>query len=54
MNARYQNILFATGSMIKNRKVKNIEDVIKHVNKIYLQCGLKITHIYADSEFEPL
>ena len=32
----------------------DIEDGIKQVNKIYLRCGLKITHIYADSEFEPI
>ena len=42
------------GSIIKNRKLNNIADGIKKVNKLYLQCGLKITHIYADSEFEPI
>ena len=40
--------------MIKIRKLKNIEDRIKQVNKLYLQRGLKITCIHADREFEPL
>ena len=40
--------------MIKNRKVKNIEDGIKHVNKLYLQRGFKITIIHYDSGSEPL
>ena len=39
--------------MIKNRKVKNTEDGIKQVNKLYLQRGFKNTHINDDSEFEP-
>ena len=42
------------GSIIKNRKLNNIEDGIKKVNKLYPQCGLNITRIYADSEFEPI
>ena len=42
------------GSMIKNLKVKNIEYRIKQFNKVYLQRGLKITRIHADSEFETL
>ena len=54
LNYIYQHILFATGSMIKNLKVKNIEDGIKQVNKLYLQRGFKITCIHADSEFELL
>ena len=40
--------------MIKNRTVKNIEDGIKQVNKMYLHRGFKITHIHADCEFEQL
>ena len=40
--------------MIKNRKVNNIEDGIKQVNKLYLKRGFKITCIHANSEFEPL
>ena len=46
--------MFTTGSMIKNRNMNNIEDVIKQVQKLYLQSGFKITRIHADSEFEPL
>ena len=34
--------------------MKNIEDGIKQVNKIYLQRGFKITRIHTDSEFESL
>ena len=48
LNTIYQHIMFATGLMIKNLKVKNIEDGIKHVNNIYLQRGLHITFIHAD------
>ena len=33
--------MFATGIMIKNKKVKKIEDGIRHVNKTYLQLGFK-------------
>ena len=40
--------MFATVSMTKNRKIKNIEDVIKQVHKLYLQRGFKITRIYDD------
>ena len=40
--------------MIKIRKVKDIEDGIKRINKLYLQCGYKTTLIHADSDFEPL
>ena len=54
LNTIPRHIMFATGSMIKNQKVKNIEYGIKQVNKIYLQCGFKITHIYTDSAFGPL
>ena len=38
-----RHILFATGSMIKGRKLKKIEDGTKQVNKMYLQRSLKIT-----------
>ena len=44
----------ATGSMFKNRKINNIEEVIKQFHKLYMQSGFKITHIPADSKFEPL
>ena len=46
--------MFATGSMIKNRKINNIEDGFKHVQKLYLQHGFKITCIHSDSKFETL
>ena len=48
------NVLFSTLSMIKNRKLKNLEDGINQVNKLYLQSGLNITYIHYGSEFEPL
>ena len=35
--------------MIKRQKLKNIEDGIKQVNKLYLQRGFKITCIHVDS-----
>ena len=54
LNTIYQHIIFTTGSMIKNRKVNNIEYGIKQINKIYLQRGFKITCIYADKKSEPL
>ena len=54
LNIISQNILFDTGSMIKNRKTKNIEEGIKQVKKLYLKCGFKITRIHDDSEFETL
>ena len=46
--------MFAPGSMIKNRKAKNIEDGIKQVNKIYLKCSFIITRIHADRKFDML
>ena len=46
--------MFSTGSMIKNRKVENIEDGITKVHKLYPQSGLKITHMHTDCEFEPM
>ena len=54
LNTISWHILFALGSMIKNREVKNIEDEINRFNKLYIQRGFKTTRIYADSEFEPL
>ena len=35
LNTISQNIIFAMVSMIKNRKLKNIEDGIKKVDKLY-------------------
>ena len=54
INTTPQKILLATGSNIKNRTVKKIEDGINQFNKMYLQRGFKITHINDDIEFEPL
>ena len=54
LNNIYQNILFSTGSMIKNRKMKNVEEGIKQVKKLYLKRGFKIICIHYDNEFEPL
>ena len=45
MNTIFWHIIFSMGCMIKNRKVKNIEDGIIQFNKIYLQRGFNITHI---------
>ena len=49
-----RHIMFATGSMIKNRKIENIADGITQVHKLYLQRGFKITNIHTDCDFEPL
>ena len=49
-----RHIMFATGIMIKNRKVENIADGITQVHKLYLQRGFKITHIHTDCGLEPL
>ena len=46
--------MFATGSMIKNRKINNIADGITQVHKLYLQRGIKITRMHADSNFGPI
>ena len=54
LNTISRHIMFSTGSMIKNQKIKNIEDGIKQVHKLYLQRGFKITHIHSDSKFEVL
>ena len=49
-----RHIMFATGSMIKSRKVEHIADGITQVHKLYLQNGFNITHMHTDFEFEPL
>ena len=54
LNTITRYIMFATVSMVKNRKIKNIEDGIKQVHKLYLQRGFKVMRIHADNEFEPL
>ena len=54
LNTISRHIMFATGIMIKNRKIKNIADGITQVHKLYLQRGFNITHIHSDCEFETL
>ena len=49
-----QHIMFATGSMIKIRKVEHIVDGITQVHTLYTQRGFRTTHIHTDFEFEPL
>ena len=49
LNTISRHSMFVTGIMIKNRKLKNIKDEIKQVNKIYLQRDFSITHIHANS-----
>ena len=49
-----RDIMFATGSMIKNRNIEHISDGITQVHKLYLQRGFKITHMHTDCEFVPL
>ena len=46
LNTISRHIMFATGSMIKNRKVENIADGITQVHKLYLQRSFKITHMH--------
>ena len=46
--------MFATESMIKNRKVENIADGITQVHKLYLQHVFKTTHMHTDCDFKPL
>ena len=48
LNTISRHIMFATGSMIKNRKINNIEDGIKQVHNLHLQRGFKIMHIGQD------
>ena len=47
-NTISQHIMFATGSMIKNLKLNNVEDWIKQVNDINLQRGFKTNCKHAD------
>ena len=54
LNTISRHIMFATGSMIKNRKFEHIADGITQVHKLYLQRGFKITHMHTNCEFEPL
>ena len=52
MNTISQHIMFAKVSMIKDRKINNIEDGIKQVHKVYLQHGFKIMRIYDESQWQ--
>ena len=54
LNTISRHIMFATGSMIKNRKFENIADGIMQVHKLYLQQVFNITHMHADYKFKPL
>ena len=54
LNTISRHIMFATGSMIKNRNVEHIADGIAQVHKLYLQRGFNITHMHNDCKFEPL
>ena len=49
-----KHIMFATGSMIKNRKVEHIADGITQVHNLYLQNGFNITRMHTNCEFKPL
>ena len=46
--------MFATGRMIKNRKIENIADGITQLHELYLQRGFNITHMHTDCEFKPI
>ena len=54
LNTILRHIMFATGSMIKNRNVEHIIDGITQVHKLYLQHGFNITHMHTGCEFKPL
>ena len=54
LNTISRHIMFAIGSMTKNRKIENMANGITQVHKLYLQCGFKTTHMHTDCEFEPL
>ena len=48
------HIIFATGSMIKNREIENIADGIIQVYTLYLHSGFNITHMHTDFDFGKL
>ena len=54
LNTISWHIMFATGSMIKNRKVEHILDGITQVHKLHPQHWFNITHMHANSNFEQL
>ena len=54
LNNTSLHILFYMEITIKDRKLKNIEDGIKKVNKLYLQKCFDITHIHVYNSFETL
>ena len=53
-NTISQHIMFAKGSMIKNRKFENIADGITQAHKLYLQRVFKMTHMHNCFWFEPI
>ena len=52
--APYPDALCLSQEVWLKSKINNIEYGIKQVHKLYLEHVFKITHIYADSKFEPL
>ena len=54
LNKISRHIMFATGSMIKNRNVEHIAYGITQVHKLFLQRAYNITHMHTDCEFKPL
>ena len=54
LNTISRHIIFAIGSIIKDRKIENIAYWIIQAHKLYLQRCFKITHMHTDCEFEPL
>ena len=54
LNTISRHIMFATGSMIKNRKIENISDGITQIHKLCLQKGFKFTHMKTDCELKPI
>ena len=49
-----RSIMFYTGSMTKNRKIKNIADGITQVLKLHLHRGFKITRVNSNRKFKTL
>ena len=54
LNTILRHIMFATGIMIKTRKINNIVDGMTQVHKLYLHRGFNITHMNAVSKLKPL
>ena len=54
LNAISRHIMFSPVSMIKYQNFENIAFGITRVHKLYLQHGLKITHMHTCCDSEPL